>query len=202
MRLSMKFAPRASRHSSFASSRPPNSSRARRWASSLLNPPCTYFSTCCSRCNRSSSSSSSSTAPRRKSARRRKSRSLTMRASLYCRQHLGHCRRQFSPGVFLHFELPPPASREFVIFRAPVVLRCPPARFDPATALQPVQRGVQRTLLNLQCIARNLLDSLGDGPAMLRFERQRSQDQQVQGALRQVDAFDGHVLPFRFYMGR
>jgi hypothetical protein len=48
--------------------------------------------------------------------------------------------------------------------------------------------------------SRQLLDALGDSPAMLRPKSNGSEDEDIQGALRKFDALIGHVLPFRFYM--
>ena len=36
---------------------------------------------------------------------------------------------------------------------------------------------------------------------MLRRERKRSQNEQVQSSLREIDALPAQVLPFRFYKG-
>jgi hypothetical protein len=54
-------------------------------------------------------------------------------------------------------------------------------------------------LLNLKNVAGHLLDPLGYGPSMLRSKGKRSQDEEVQGTLRQVNSLDWHLLPFRFY---
>src|ERR1700683_5168826 len=37
---------------------------------------------------------------------------------------------------------------------------------------------------------------------MLRFQRERPEDQEIQGTLWKVDSLRAHVLPFCFYMGR
>src|SRR5215467_1386599 len=108
-------------------------------------------------------------------------------------QHLRHRGRQLVPRLFLHFQLTPPGLREFVVFRSPVVFRRSPARLDPPAPLQPVQRRIQRALLHAQHVARNLLDALGNGPAMLRLQCQRSQNQQIQSSLRKINP--RHVKP-------
>ena len=58
---------------------------------------------------------------------------------------------------------------ERVKLRVPAALRYPPLRPDPALLLQPVQSRIQRSLADLQHFLRNLLDPLGDRPAMLRL---------------------------------
>src|SRR5437773_11623112 len=49
--------------------------------------------------------------------------------------------------------------RQPVIFRLALVFRLAPFAGDPALMLQPIQRRIQRALLNLQAIFRNLLDA-------------------------------------------
>jgi hypothetical protein len=51
-------------------------------------------------------------------------------------------------------------------------------------------------LLDLKHIAGDLLNPLGNCPPVLRLERQRFQNQEIQGALRQVNAFVCHAPPF------
>src|SRR5688500_12559004 len=72
---------------------------------------------------------------------------------------------------------------------APVVLRRAFLKGDPSTLDQAVQGGVQRSLLHLQHIVRRVLDGLGNGMAVRRPETQRSEDQQVQRALQQLNSF-------------
>src|SRR5438045_1410329 len=98
-------------------------------------------------------------------------RSLSKMRLLGRSQHLGHRRSQFLPSVFLHFGLPMPGLGELVVFRAPVILRCSPVRFDPAAPLQTMQGGIERPLLYLKYITRYLLDPLGYGPSMLGPKR-------------------------------
>src|ERR1700733_12188965 len=63
-----------------------------------------------------------------------------------------------------------------------------------------MEGGIERALLDAQHVARNLLDALGYGPAMLRFQRKGLQDEQIQRSLWKVDTVRvGHALPFRFY---
>nr|WP_237050905.1 hypothetical protein [Luteitalea pratensis] len=51
---------------------------------------------------------------------------------------------------------------------------------------EPVERGIERALLDPQQVIGNLLDALRDCPAMQGFEGDRSHDQQVESALQDV----------------
>src|SRR6266702_1965060 len=109
-------------------------------------------------------------------------------------QYLADGGRQFEPCALFRRKLFLAAARQVVKLGATVVLRSAPASFDPAAALQPVQRGIQRALLHLKNVAGYLLDALGDGPSMLRPQRQSLEDQEVQGALGKINALFRHVF--------
>ena len=51
--------------------------------------------------------------------------------------------------------------------------------------LEAIERGVQGSLLNLQCVARDLLDAQEDAVAMLRTQRDGFENQEVQRALQE-----------------
>ncbi len=72
---------------------------------------------------------------------------------------------------------------------------------DPATAFEPMQRRIERPLRHLDHVGRDLSDPLRDGPAMLRFEGEGAENQQIQGALWQSDARCSHVESPFFYRG-
>src|SRR4051812_35443582 len=57
---------------------------------------------------------------------------------------------------------------------------------------------IEGALGHLEDVLGDLLDALRDGPAVLRLERERSEDQQIERALREIDAFATHepVSPF------
>src|SRR5439155_13832819 len=99
---------------------------------------------------------------------------------------------QLPPSSSFSLQLLSAAFRKVVILSPATVLRYAPVGFDPAPALESVQRRIQRALLHLKNVARNLLNALGDGPAVLGFERQRFQNEEIQCALRQVNAFVHH----------
>ena len=56
----------------------------------------------------------------------------------------------------------------------------------------------EEALLDAQRVARYLLHSFRDRPAMLRRQCKRLQDQQVERTLRKFDSVS-HMLPFHFY---
>ena len=57
-----------------------------------------------------------------------------------------------------------------------------------------MERRIERPLLHTQQLVGDLLDSLGDGPAVEWLERDGAKDQQVEGALQQVGLV-GQVSP-------
>src|SRR5205085_11024479 len=57
-----------------------------------------------------------------------------------------------------------------------------------------MKSGIEGALLDAEYVAGNLLHTLGDGPAVPRSKSDRSQNQQVEGALREIDAL-GHFRP-------
>src|SRR4051812_52258 len=75
---------------------------------------------------------------------------------------------------------------ELVEACAPVVLRRSPGRFEPAAFDQAVERRIERSLIDLEHAARELLDALADSPAVHRFERDGFEDEEVEGPLQDV----------------
>ncbi len=80
-----------------------------------------------------------------------------------------------------HRQLPAPGGREPVVLGPPAQLRDSPFGFDPALMLEAMERRVERALVDLQDILRDLLDPLRNRPAMERLGLQRAQDEQVKG---------------------
>src|SRR3954466_9395244 len=102
------------------------------------------------------------------------------------------------PRVRLRVELPAAGPCELVELRAPVIVGRAPLRADPSLAFETMQCRVQRPLRDLECLAGHLVNSLGDRPAMLRRERERFEDQEVERSLRQIESI-GHGFPLCFY---
>ena len=69
-----------------------------------------------------------------------------------------------------------------VELRAAVVVRRAPLGLQQAAHFEPVQRRIQRALLDLQHVARRLLDELRDRVAVHRAAADRLQDQHVERA--------------------
>src|SRR5262249_32859987 len=82
-----------------------------------------------------------------------------------------------------------PASRfgERVELRAAIVLGIAPRRLDPPLLLE----RIQRPLIDLQDVPRNLLETLRDPPAVHRARRERAQDEEIERALKEI-AFGRH----------
>jgi hypothetical protein len=59
---------------------------------------------------------------------------------------------------------------------------------------EPVEGGIERSLLDAQDVVRHLLDATRNRPAVLRFELQRLEDEEVERSLNEVDGLDG-LLP-------
>src|SRR2546430_17262193 len=89
---------------------------------------------------------------------------------------------------------------ELVVLCAAIVVGRAPRGSDPSAALEPMQRRVQRALWDLKRFARNLVDALGNAPAVHRRERERFENQEDERALRQGAAGGGYQFPFRLFM--
>jgi hypothetical protein len=69
-----------------------------------------------------------------------------------------------------------------------------PLGFDPTFLFETVQGGIERALLNLENFARDLLNALGDGPAVLGFEREGFKDEEIESALDEIVGFAHSVI--------
>ena len=65
----------------------------------------------------------------------------------------------------------------------------PPLRRDPAFAFEPVQRRIQRSMLHLQHVVRRPLNVLRDRVSVRRPGQERSQNEQIERPLQQLDTF-------------
>src|SRR5262245_19764574 len=176
MVLSMNAVPRASRHSSAVTATDPKRARAVMRASSGLMPSSVSFRVSRSMWNCSSSSRSPSARLGKQSARARNIRS---RKFMQLRQFHDATDRVLHPVPLMRLdgELLPSRCRQPVVLRPPPQLRHLPLGFDPALMLEPVQGRVQGTLVDLEHVLGNLLNSLGDRPPMERILLQRAKDQ-------------------------
>src|SRR6478609_4059551 len=99
-------------------------------------------------------------------------------------QHARYTCTQPRPTRLLDLELPPPRRRDRIELRLAVLLRRSPLRFEPPVLRHPMQRGIERSLLDAQEIRGHTLNMRRDRIAVQRTLRvQRLQDQQHQSAL-------------------
>src|SRR5262245_57508925 len=98
----------------------------------------------------------------------------------------GRWRSPCAPFLRFDRELTAPGRGEVVILGAAAQLRDFPRRLDPALVLETMEGRIERALVDLQDVPRNLLDALGDGPTVQGILLQRAQDQQIERAGQQV----------------
>ena len=63
-----------------------------------------------------------------------------------------------------------------------------------------MEGGVERALRNLQRVVRKLLYAFGNRPAVLRLQRERPEDQEIERSLRKRESVGGQLLPLPFYI--
>ena len=95
-------------------------------------------------------------------------------------QHSCNRRRQPRPSTALDRQLAPSGSGEAVVLRALVAIAGLPGRVDPALALEPVQRGVERAVVDVQYFIRARTEGDADAVAVLRPPLQRAEDQEIE----------------------
>src|SRR5215475_138713 len=188
-----------SRHSSLNRSTPPKLRSAVSRASSRLIPRLMFSSVSISRWKRSSRSISPSVRLILNSVRRLRVRLFGIPWSpLPCQltglHNLIDRRRQPLPIRGLFVELFAPGARQLVILRLAIVFGTAPFRRDPALVFQPVQRRIERALVDVQHARGRLLYPLRDAPAMHRLQRERLQNQHVERALQEIGLRFGHWL--------
>ena len=77
-------------------------------------------------------------------------------------------------------------GREAIVFCPAVVVGHAPLSLNPILLLEAVERRIERSLIDLKHILRNMLDTLRDTPAVHRTESQGLQNQEIQGPLQQI----------------
>src|SRR6266481_10144611 len=106
-------------------------------------------------------------------------------------------RRESFPVCLFALQVFFPGIRKGIIFGTPVILGLAPLGGDPALLLQAVERGVKRTLIDLQLLFGDLADALRDGPAVHGLESDSLEDQQIECALDEIGGF-AHDLPISY----
>src|SRR6202035_5789349 len=86
---------------------------------------------------------------------------------------------QAPPAGGLHFELRSAFSREGIELRVAAGVGLRPLGGEQTAIFEPMERGIQRPLGDLDDVARYLLKPLCDGVAVNRAKRDEFQDQQV-----------------------
>src|SRR5580704_16532162 len=107
-------------------------------------------------------------------------------SSLFELYYAGDCVRDALPVGRLLFELLPPQSRQRIDLGATIVFTRLPLSPNPTAMFQLVQCRVKRTIADAQHVARNLFQTLTDGPSTQGFEPEYFEDQHVQRPLEQV----------------
>src|SRR5579863_150013 len=66
-----------------------------------------------------------------------------------------------------------------------------PISLDPTFLLEPLQSGIERAVIDFECVVRGMFDEFCDAVAVFRAPAQGAKDQEVQCSLEQVEAFAG-----------
>src|SRR5205807_863104 len=96
--------------------------------------------------------------------------------------------RELLPLAGFDIQLPASCRGKSIKLRPPIVLGEAVIERDPTAFDQPVQRGVERSLLHLQHVVRGLLDRLRDRVSMRWTKEQGAKNQQIERALEECDA--------------
>ena len=83
---------------------------------------------------------------------------------------------------------------QFVVARPAIVIGHAPLRLDPTLRFQTIERGIKRTLFNVQNILRHLLNAIGDREPVPRIMLERLQDQHVERAVNEVRFLFRHKI--------
>src|SRR5277367_5781578 len=75
-----------------------------------------------------------------------------------------------------------------------------PARAEQLFIFEAMERGIEGPLLDLECVARDLLDSLRDGIAVNGSKPNDPHDEKVERALRKVNPVVSFLHAYGFYI--
>src|SRR5580693_5307131 len=89
---------------------------------------------------------------------------------------------------------------ELVELGFPASLGGLPARAEQLFIFEAMERGIEGSLLDLECVARDLLDSLRDGVAVNGSKRNDPHDEEVECALREVKPVVYFLHAYGFYL--
>src|SRR5512140_1151860 len=82
---------------------------------------------------------------------------------------------------------------KLVVFRSPSALGHAPFAADPVSALETLERGIERALIHLEGTARELLNPLADSPPVHRREGERLEHQQIDRAAERLGGGLAHA---------
>src|ERR1700722_11015957 len=91
-------------------------------------------------------------------------------------------------------------GRELVELGFPAGLGGLPASAEQLFIFEAMERGIEGSLLDPECVARDLLDSLRDGIAVNGSKRNDPHDEKVERALRKVKAVACFLHAYCFYI--
>src|SRR5437762_789834 len=159
-----------------------------------------FSSVSISKCVRNSSSRSPSSWRLRKRPRKRapKIRTHSISGSFRTAEKACHERGHAFPTLCFCEQLFAASPRQRVKLRLAVIFRGAPFGSDPATLLEAQQGRIERALVQLEQVFRNLLDTLGDAIAVQRAHGVKGlQNNEVKRALQNFSAGRSHVFSFR-----
>src|SRR5438477_12971302 len=159
-----------------------------------------FSSVSISKCVWSSVSSSPSRCRLRKRPRKRapKITSHSTSGSFRATEKACHERGHALPTPSFCEQLLASRARQRVKLRLAVILRSAPFGSNPAALLEPQQGRIERALVELEQVFRNLLDTLGDTIAVQRaYGVKGLQNNEVERALQNLSAGRSHVFSFR-----
>ena len=107
-------------------------------------------------------------------------------------QHQAHRGDDALPRRLFSRQMAASLARQTVGLDAAALRRRFPLPLDPSVLFQAMERGKQRSRLDLERPSRGLEDALGDRGAMERLQFERPEDEQVQGALDERGDGIGH----------
>src|SRR3984957_14390610 len=91
-------------------------------------------------------------------------------------------------------------GRELVELGFPAGLGGLPASAEQFFIFEAMERGIEGSLLDLECLARDLLDSLRDGIAVNGSKRNNPHDEKVERALRKIKPVVCLLHAYCFYI--
>ena len=95
----------------------------------------------------------------------------------------------------LGVELSTPCPRELIELGVAASVGRSPLGSEPSSCFETMKRGVERALLHLENVLRDLLQALGDSVPVKGTERHDLENQEVERALEQIGFGWAHVIP-------